>query len=436
MANINGTNVAAKIVPFTTDDSYATHDEQYGVGGYRTVASVTEMNNIPSARRKEGMLVNVTGDKIYKLVNGSFVDASLGGGGALSIIELPSAVAELTSTSTVEQVKTAFGGNSGITSILNSITLDKKYVAGVTSTVIGGITASAILPVIATGIVGSNKNLLLLYPTNYYRINLALIDGAVSVSLEPVYNASISDDPLNAIQTGAVKAYIDSGGGGGSSNVKYLTTPRLFENKREESLTLNSNDCAVISSLYNNNYKKVQLYYIGEPSGDLGIYPVNVASSAFNGNLYETDTIYLSITTDNGIPICDTITVEDATSMRTDLNPTISCSITFDGYSNDYNGYVKFRNGMMIQWGYQTESSNEEGTVIFPTSFYYNSSSFFKIVPSVVITTRGGNTNNVYSTLATAIGSTTFTFVKKAMNPSGIGASSAGFSWIAIGRWK
>ena len=81
MAEIKGTNVASKIVPYTDSDEYATHDEKYGVGGYRTVDSVSEMNAIPAARRKEGMLVNVKGDKIYKLnSSNTFVNAGLGVG--------------------------------------------------------------------------------------------------------------------------------------------------------------------------------------------------------------------------------------------------------------------------------------------------------------------------------------------------------------------
>lgn len=81
MADLKGTNVPSKIVPYTTSDNYATHDEEYGVGGYRTVNSVSEMNAIPDARRKEGMLVNVKGDKIYKLnSSNTFVYAGLGVG--------------------------------------------------------------------------------------------------------------------------------------------------------------------------------------------------------------------------------------------------------------------------------------------------------------------------------------------------------------------
>lgn len=82
MADLKGTNVPALVVPYTENDKYATHDETFGRGGYRSVNSISEMNAIPSERRKEGMLVNVIGDKIYKLSNGSFVDAGLGNGGS------------------------------------------------------------------------------------------------------------------------------------------------------------------------------------------------------------------------------------------------------------------------------------------------------------------------------------------------------------------
>lgn len=89
MAEIKGTNVASKIVPYTDSDEYATHDEKYGVGGYRTVDSVSEMNAIPAARRKEGMLVYVKNDRYYRLnSSNTFVDAEIGssGGGDIYIV--------------------------------------------------------------------------------------------------------------------------------------------------------------------------------------------------------------------------------------------------------------------------------------------------------------------------------------------------------------
>lgn len=94
MADIKGTNVASKIVPYTTSDNYATHDEEYGRGGYRTVNTVAEMNAIPADRRKEGMLVYVKNDKYYRLnSSNTFEDAGIGssGGGGGSGLDWDSA---------------------------------------------------------------------------------------------------------------------------------------------------------------------------------------------------------------------------------------------------------------------------------------------------------------------------------------------------------
>lgn len=53
-----------------TNDTYATHDELFGKGGYRTVNTLLERNNIPIDRRKSGMLVYVLEDgNRYKLEN-------------------------------------------------------------------------------------------------------------------------------------------------------------------------------------------------------------------------------------------------------------------------------------------------------------------------------------------------------------------------------
>lgn len=67
MADLKGTVVAACIVPGATEDTYCTHHEQYGAGGYRTVSDKTARNAIPRQRRVVGMLVNVLNDNVYKL---------------------------------------------------------------------------------------------------------------------------------------------------------------------------------------------------------------------------------------------------------------------------------------------------------------------------------------------------------------------------------
>lgn len=71
MAQLQGTLVASKIVPTDSLDTFATHDEKYGRGGFRSVADIIERDAITPERRREGMLVYVTNeDKFYQLTNG------------------------------------------------------------------------------------------------------------------------------------------------------------------------------------------------------------------------------------------------------------------------------------------------------------------------------------------------------------------------------
>lgn len=71
MTAIPGTNIAAKIAPFDTNDIYATHEAQWGRDGYRSVANITERNAITADRRKEGMLVyTLADDTVWQLYGG------------------------------------------------------------------------------------------------------------------------------------------------------------------------------------------------------------------------------------------------------------------------------------------------------------------------------------------------------------------------------
>lgn len=74
--DLQGTNIASQIVPFKSTDTYATHLEQYGCGGYRSVSSIAERNSIPVLRRKLGMLVNVIGVGVFKLISNPVTDAT------------------------------------------------------------------------------------------------------------------------------------------------------------------------------------------------------------------------------------------------------------------------------------------------------------------------------------------------------------------------
>lgn len=70
MANIQGTNVAAAVVPFTTEDIYATHEAKYGKGGWRSVAAKADLATIPVNRLEEGMSVYVIADKQMYIYEG------------------------------------------------------------------------------------------------------------------------------------------------------------------------------------------------------------------------------------------------------------------------------------------------------------------------------------------------------------------------------
>lgn len=74
MARIRGSYALSTFVaPMDSADEYPTHKEQYGEGGYRSVANVSERDAIPAKRKKEGMLVNVIDEnKVYQLKNGQW----------------------------------------------------------------------------------------------------------------------------------------------------------------------------------------------------------------------------------------------------------------------------------------------------------------------------------------------------------------------------
>ena len=83
MANLKGVNIPSTIVPFTTDDTYATHDAIYGKGGFRSVRTLADRDNIPLARRSVGMLVYVISEDItYKLNDNNTWQVYVDKGGA------------------------------------------------------------------------------------------------------------------------------------------------------------------------------------------------------------------------------------------------------------------------------------------------------------------------------------------------------------------
>lgn len=71
MAELKGTQVAAIVVPFTDADKYATHDAEYGKGGFRSVETIALRNAIPTERKTKGMVVRVNETGLHYYWNGS-----------------------------------------------------------------------------------------------------------------------------------------------------------------------------------------------------------------------------------------------------------------------------------------------------------------------------------------------------------------------------
>ena len=81
MANLSGTNLAAPVVPFTTEDTYPTHMAAYGKGGWRSVEDLDELYTIPTSRLEYGCVAYVKGeDKPYIYKDGNWSALDLGGG--------------------------------------------------------------------------------------------------------------------------------------------------------------------------------------------------------------------------------------------------------------------------------------------------------------------------------------------------------------------
>ncbi len=410
MAEIKGTNVASKIVPYTDSDEYATHDEKYGVGGYRTVDSVSEMNAIPAARRKEGMLVYVKNDRYYRLnSSNTFVDAGIiSSGSDVQIYQVN--IAKL-------NFNTILDGSEATNDQID----EASYC----------ITAWL------------NNSIVLYNDPNYFLMQGGYV-GTLNMSLNLSENTICFILPHNEeLGSGAYLYRLDNnsniwnvvsldvaGGSSGSSNIKVLTTSSLFERNRNNAITLNANDTTIIKSLFNNQYKNVQLYYLGANS----IYPVNVYSASFSSTSPSTgNMVFLSTTSETGVPNAEVITYSNSTNtFKTGSNSQISNEIVVDNYNLSQNGYVKFQTGLMIQWGRVGGSSTASYSVTMPTSFYNTE---YKIFATVY---KPSSDSAIYSASPIATNKTVSRFYLNRNYASGgtTGLSQESWDWFAIGRWK
>lgn len=102
------------------------------------------------------------------------------------------------------------------------------------------------------------------------------------------------------------------------------------------------------------------------------------------------------------------------------------------GYQAGQNGYIKFDNGLLMQWGYKTASSTGTNTTYTPIAFY-------NATYCPIITYREpGQGMNIVIGLVTLVQNSYFTIRSRYAvgDSTGTGAGTNDFYWVAVGRWK
>lgn len=97
------------------------------------------------------------------------------------------------------------------------------------------------------------------------------------------------------------------------------------------------------------------------------------------------------------------------------------------------NGYRKYEDGLLIQWGHLTNSSAGSATIWFPVSFHDASYRFVTTMETV------SNEQTLYTALPYNKVASYVAVMRKyllADNSITVGSSTRSFDWIAIGRWK
>lgn len=102
------------------------------------------------------------------------------------------------------------------------------------------------------------------------------------------------------------------------------------------------------------------------------------------------------------------------------------------GYQAGQNGYIKFDNGLLMQWGYKTASSTGTNTTYTPIAFY-------NTTYCPIITYREpGQGMNIVIGLVILVQNSYFTIRSRYAvgDSNGTGAGINDFYWVAVGRWK
>lgn len=72
----NTVQVTGPVAPTKESDEYPTHYDYYGSGGYRSVQTITDRNNISHDRRREGMLCRVINESNVYVLDGGIDDVN------------------------------------------------------------------------------------------------------------------------------------------------------------------------------------------------------------------------------------------------------------------------------------------------------------------------------------------------------------------------
>jgi len=132
--------VIGAVEPNDLSDKYPTHNEIYGKGGFRSVATALERDNITPARRSEGMLVYVIADgKLYQLKGGTantnWADAQFGGGSVSTVVPVDKGG---TGAVTAEEARANLG--------LGNLSIQNKDAVEITKGVIDGTLIGNLTP--------------------------------------------------------------------------------------------------------------------------------------------------------------------------------------------------------------------------------------------------------------------------------------------------
>lgn len=118
----------------------------------------------------------------------------------------------------------------------------------------------------------------------------------------------------------------------------------------------------------------------------------------------------------------DELSTLSTTYAKADLSNAMTVSL-------NQNGYAKFNNGLLIQWGYFSAGASNNQSINFPVSF----KSCFSLAFS---STTDNTDNSIWSVNYAAIYASYFTVYRRYANAGSVSPSSQSFRWIAIGSWK